>query len=90
MINPNVSSKHCWPKQATTMCHPASSIRRPQVYKDAADSRDLKSPETYIGYKQAENFISGPLAYDVSRVYDISAGLELNQLGVGWDMDGWR
>jgi hypothetical protein len=69
-----------------------SGVVNPQAtgVQDAADSRDLKSPETYIGYKQAENFISGPLAYNVSRVYDISAGLELNQLGVGWDMDGWR
>jgi hypothetical protein len=36
----------------------------------ASDDRDVKSPETYIGYRQSENFASPDGIWnDVSRVY---------------------
>jgi cytochrome c biogenesis protein CcdA/thiol-disulfide isomerase/thioredoxin len=50
----------------------------------AADMDDIQSPETYIGYERAENFVSpGGAVHDASHVY--AAGTpQLNQ----WGLDG--
>jgi thiol-disulfide isomerase/thioredoxin len=53
----------------------------------ASDDKDVKSPETYIGYRRAEIFASpGGVGNDVSRVY--AAGMpHLNQ----WSLSGdWK
>ena len=50
----------------------------------ASDNRDVKSPETYIGYNRADNFVSpGGLVEDEAHEYT-TAPLELNQ----WSMQG--
>ncbi|MEJ1968559.1 MAG: cytochrome c biogenesis protein DipZ [Rhizomicrobium sp.] len=56
----------------------------------AADNDDMQSPETYIGYARAANFVSGPVAHDASRIYVIPRTFEQNQWGfVGaWTVAG--
>jgi cytochrome c biogenesis protein CcdA/thiol-disulfide isomerase/thioredoxin len=50
----------------------------------APDDSDVKSPETYIGYNRADNFVSpGGIAEDESHDY-ASAPLQLNQ----WSLSG--
>jgi thiol-disulfide isomerase/thioredoxin len=64
----------------------ASGVDRRLVSVDArgvetqADLRNLKSPETYVGYARMENFASpgGPLQ-DLPRVYTTASPLDLNQ-----------
>ncbi len=53
-----------------------------------ADSRDIQSPETYIGYDLAQNFASpGGLNRDHPQIYRAPAQLELNQ----WALAGkWK
>jgi thiol-disulfide isomerase/thioredoxin len=50
----------------------------------AADDKDVKSPETYIGYRRSENFASpGGIGRDVARAY--AAGMpHLNE----WSLSG--
>jgi thiol-disulfide isomerase/thioredoxin len=49
-----------------------------------SDGRDVKSPETYIGYNRADNFVSpGGIVADESHDY-AAAPLELNQ----WSLKG--
>jgi thiol-disulfide isomerase/thioredoxin len=49
----------------------------------AADRRNLKSPETYLGYGRADRFVSsGGLARDVAKDYAL-APLALNQWALG-------
>jgi Thioredoxin like C-terminal domain len=50
----------------------------------ASDDKDVKSPETYVGYRRSENFASpGGIGNDVSRVY--AAGMpHLNE----WSLSG--
>jgi hypothetical protein len=44
----------------------------------------LRSPETYLGYEQAQNFVSpGRPGLDESRVYNMPSDLALNQWGLG-------
>jgi cytochrome c biogenesis protein CcdA/thiol-disulfide isomerase/thioredoxin len=52
------------------------------------DSDDVKSPETYIGYERARNFVSpGGLDQDAAHLYQAPADLELNQ----WAFTGsWK
>lgn len=51
--------------------------RGPEV---GADWGNLKSPETYIGHQQAENFASpGRVAVNTRRVYAVPSRLRLNQ-----------
>ena len=46
----------------------------------AADMREVKSPETYVGYARAQNFASpGGLNQDDPQVYTIPTNLSLNQ-----------
>ena len=45
----------------------------------AADSADVQSPETYVGYHRAENFVSpGGFNQNEPQVYEAPAGLKLN------------
>jgi cytochrome c biogenesis protein CcdA/thiol-disulfide isomerase/thioredoxin len=56
----------------------------------AADTTDVKSPETYVGYNRAENFASpGGPARDVPRVYSAGAP-RLNEWGLSgnWTIGG--
>jgi thiol-disulfide isomerase/thioredoxin len=51
----------------------------------AADWGTLRSPETYVGYGQTENFASpGGAAWDKPRVYALPVGLNLNH----WALEG--
>jgi len=54
----------------------------------ASDIAQVQSPETYIGYRRAENFLSpGGFLEDQSHAYAVPAALDLNQ----WALDGtWR
>jgi len=54
----------------------------------APDNKDIRSPETYIGYDRAEHFGSAePLAQDSRKVYTPRPRLSLNQ----WALSGtWR
>src|SRR5688572_4594118 len=54
----------------------------------AADSANVSSPETYLGYARAENFLSpGSFARDSVKSYALPARLSLNQ----WALSGrWK
>ena len=54
----------------------------------APDSNDVRSPETYIGYDRAANFVSpGGFKQDTPQEYDAPATLALNQ----WALAGkWK
>jgi len=59
----------------------------------AADTDDVKSPETYVGYMRAENFASPGGAIDDKRhVYAAAPSLRLNQwaLAGDWTVEGER
>jgi hypothetical protein len=48
--------------------------------EEAADIQDINSPETYIGYERAQNFVSpGGAVPDASHVYGAPPSLALNQ-----------
>ena len=50
---------------------------------EAAPSDDQRTPETYVGYRQAENFASPEkVARDSRRTYTSPASLSLNQWGL--------
>ncbi len=50
----------------------------------ASDSRDVGSPETYVGYKRAEHFASAePIAKDSRKTYSPQPRLSLNQWALG-------
>lgn len=52
----------------------------------AADWKNLKSPETYVGYARAENFASpGGAAFDKRRVYAVPAQLKLGHWALAGD-----
>ena len=59
----------------------------------AADTADVKSPETYLGYLRAENFASpgGEIA-DKAQTYAAASQLQLNQWGLAgdWTVEGER
>ena len=53
-------------------------------FQAQADWQTLRSPETYLGYEQAQNFGSpGPPGFDESREYVVPDGLRLNQWALG-------
>ncbi len=55
----------------------------------AADNKNVASPETYIGYKRAENFAATEqIARDSSKTYSPQPRLSLNQwaLGGAWNV----
>ncbi len=52
----------------------------------AADWRNLKSPENYLGYQRTQNFASpGGVARDMPRVYALPARLRLNDWALSGD-----
>ncbi|HEV7605738.1 MAG TPA: cytochrome c biogenesis protein DipZ [Steroidobacteraceae bacterium] len=54
----------------------------------AADTLNVASPETYLGFERAENFASpGSFAHDSVKAYELPASLSLNQ----WALSGrWQ
>ncbi len=50
-----------------------------------ADTEALASPETYIGYGRAENFVSPPQRRDAAATYSTPFNLRLNQWGLSGD-----
>ncbi len=59
----------------------------------AADTANVKSPETYIGFERAENFTSeGGAVFNARHVYETGAGLRLNQWGLigDWTVEAER
>ena len=49
----------------------------------AAEEQAIKSPETYVGYDRAENFVSTPAPVrDATAVYAMPSALRLNQWGL--------
>lgn len=57
----------------------------PRGLEVAADWRTLRSPETYLGYRQSTGFASADIAtFDQPHVYDAPARLPLNY----WDLSG--
>jgi thiol-disulfide isomerase/thioredoxin len=65
---------------------PASAVSvHGQGVEAAADTNDVSSPETYIGYSRAEHFASpGGIRPDVEKTYTAPAQPGLNQ----WGLDG--
>lgn len=52
----------------------------------ASDFADIRSPETYIGYDRATNFVSpGGAQHNVGHDYSTPTGLQLNQWGLQGD-----
>jgi cytochrome c biogenesis protein CcdA/thiol-disulfide isomerase/thioredoxin len=63
---------------------------KPVGVQAAPDEAHDQSPETYVGYRRAENFASpGGFAQDQPRVYSAPPALKLNQwaLGGSWIVD---
>ena len=56
--------------------------------QQAADMRDVRSPETYVGYERADNFASpGGVVRDQTNVYRAPSMPSLNHWGLA---GGWR
>ena len=54
-----------------------------QGVQQAADMAAVRSPETYLGYERAENFVSTPVArHDEAAAYAAPARLALNDWGL--------
>jgi hypothetical protein len=55
-------------------------------FEAQADWTNLESPETYLGYEQAQNFASpGGAAFDESRTYAVPDSLMLNRWALSGD-----
>jgi cytochrome c biogenesis protein CcdA/thiol-disulfide isomerase/thioredoxin len=53
---------------------------------EAADSKAAdRSPETYVGYARAQNFVGGPLIRNDRETYHVPATLRANQWSFGGD-----
>jgi thiol-disulfide isomerase/thioredoxin len=51
--------------------------------QQGSDGQDMRSPETYVGYRRSENFASTPdIAPDKNATYQLPAQPALNQWGV--------
>jgi cytochrome c biogenesis protein CcdA/thiol-disulfide isomerase/thioredoxin len=63
---------------------PASAVARAQGIEVAPDDADVRSPETYVGYERASNFVS-PVAVvqDKAALYQVPGSLQLNQWSLG-------
>ena len=58
----------------------------PDGFEAQADWTTLESPETYLGYEQAQNFVSpGRAKLDESRIYALPEMLRLNQWALSGD-----
>ena len=53
--------------------------------QEASDSRDVQSPETYVGFARAEHFVSGAITRNASHVYSVPATIQLNEWGLSGD-----
>jgi cytochrome c biogenesis protein CcdA/thiol-disulfide isomerase/thioredoxin len=83
-------------KQIRTLLEEANHTPLPQTAttiaargtEAAADSNDVQSPETYVGYARAQNFASpGGFNEDDPKSYQTPSGLSLNQ----WALAGmWK
>src|ERR1700743_997418 len=75
-------------KEANAKTMPASAASvHGQGVQAAADMRDVRSPETYIGYERAENFASpGGIKRDAEKPYGAPGHPGLNEWGLagGW------
>ena len=61
-----------------------STVRIAAQGAEAPPSKDVRSPETYVGHAHAENFASPErMARDSRRMYSTPAKLALNQWGLG-------
>jgi cytochrome c biogenesis protein CcdA/thiol-disulfide isomerase/thioredoxin len=68
----------------TNVSSPLVSVSATGV-QEAADAGDAQSPETYVGYKRAENFISpGGAIQDIRHVY-MAGSPRLNEWGLSGD-----
>jgi hypothetical protein len=63
---------------------PASAVARAQGIEVAPDDADVGSPETYVGYERASNFVS-PVAVVSGKatLYQLPGSLQLNQWSLG-------
>ncbi|MEQ1819332.1 MAG: cytochrome c biogenesis protein DipZ [Terricaulis sp.] len=50
-----------------------------------ANTEALASPETYVGYARAQNFVSPPQQRDAAATYSTPSNLQLNQWGLSGD-----
>ena len=67
---------------------PGGAVRNSEAGVEAPPSNDVESPETYVGYRRAENFASPEQrAQDSARSYSLPARLSLNQYGLSGDWD---
>jgi cytochrome c biogenesis protein CcdA/thiol-disulfide isomerase/thioredoxin len=63
---------------------PAGQPPRAQGIEVAPDQAQVASPETYVGYDRAENFVSSvALAQDLPASYRVPPSLQLNQWSLG-------
>ncbi len=63
--------------------HVTPDIDGPEL---SADLRNLRTPETYVGYEQAQHFASpGGQRLNARRVYTAPAALKLNEWALGGD-----
>jgi thiol-disulfide isomerase/thioredoxin len=63
----------------------------PEGFEAQADWADLETPETYLGYEQAQNFSSpGGAEYDQPRTYVAPDSLKLNRWALSgeWTIEG--
>jgi len=61
-----------------------SAVRIAAAGAEAPPSKDVRSPETYVGYARTENFASPErMARGSRRIYSASTKLALNQWGLG-------
>ncbi len=64
---------------------PGGYVRPDAKGAEAADSKTAdRSPETYVGYARAQNFVGGPLIRNDRETYHVPATLRANQ----WSFDG--
>jgi thiol-disulfide isomerase/thioredoxin len=57
----------------------------PEGFEAQADWDNLQTPETYLGYEQAQNFASPDRALDEPRTYEVPDRLDLNHWALSGD-----
>lgn len=77
-------------KETGTAVPLRSEVKLPAIGVEAPPNwEEARSPETYVGYRQAERFASpGPMAEDMRKNYSVPAQLALNQWGLSgaWNL----
>ena len=80
MISSKPSSSNYWPRPGIPCRRPSSPSWRGHGAEAAADWKNLRSPETYVGYGRSGSFASTTEALlDTSQRHDAPARLKLNQ-----------